>query len=199
VDSNHQPLVGFNYGYWFSSTGCHGGVYVDANTYDLHCTGQASYPSCECGAIVVIATVHPALRNLEDIALQDDSVHKLYWYHTSRFEKWPDSNAYIAEIAEIFSRVRACCMYDSERAIRDKTSLALHLGTYESAIDNMLRRLTDQDVGDPSTIRYWMHRVQIHLDTSKENPHTLASTTVASSCDCSTFRVGLTGFEPATT
>ncbi|WP_083863381.1 hypothetical protein [Nocardia exalbida] len=41
-----------------------------------------------------------------------------------------------------------------------KTSLALHLGTYAAAIENMLRRMRDQD--SPSH-QYWLHQVQIRL------------------------------------
>jgi hypothetical protein len=55
--------------------------------------------------------------------------------------------------------------------VKSKTSLALHLRTYESAIENMLRRLHDQDVGDPSEIRYWLHRVQIHLKPCDLDQH----------------------------
>ncbi len=42
--------------------------------------------------------------------------------------------------------------------------MALHVGTYEAAIENMLRRLHDQDDRDGSPPSYWLHRVQIDLE-----------------------------------
>lgn len=53
---------------------------------------------------------------------------------------------------------------DPDRMIATKLSLAVHLGTYEAAIENILRRLEDQDRGDLFETRYWLHRVEIKLD-----------------------------------
>jgi hypothetical protein len=106
------------------------------------------------------------------MALDDDSVDSLIWYHTSRYENWPDLEAYTADVTEQVAQVKGGYGFDGERYLRTKTSLALHLGTYESAIENMLRRLHDQDIGNPNTIRYWLHRVQIRL---KPNDRILTS------------------------
>jgi hypothetical protein len=95
----------------------------------------------------------------------------LIWYHTSRYENWPDLEAYTADVTEQVAQVKGGYGFDGERYLRTKTSLALHLGTYESAIENMLRRLHDQDIGNPNTIRYWLHRVQIRLKPNDLDPH----------------------------
>jgi hypothetical protein len=44
--------------------------------------------------------------------------------------------------------------------IDEKCSLALHLGTYAAAIENMLRRMADQD---SPNCRYWLHQVEVCL------------------------------------
>lgn len=59
---------------------------------------------------------------------------------------------------------------DQQQIIEQRTSLALHLGTYEAAIENMLRRLSDQDPEDRSTVHYWLHRVHIHLAPGELHP-----------------------------
>jgi hypothetical protein len=46
---------------------------------------------CTCGAELDVTQVSPVLRPLNDVALQDDSIDRMYWYHTSRLEFWPDA------------------------------------------------------------------------------------------------------------
>lgn len=158
-----QPLTGFNYTYWFTCPDCDGRI--SATTLEEIAT-------CECGTEVDTADLNPALRNLNDPALQDDSITSLYWYHTSRYENWPDHQAHAAEVAE---QVAELFYYhdepDQQQIIKQRTSFALHLGTYEAAIENMMRRLSDQDPDDRSNLNYWLHRVQIHFAPNDLDPH----------------------------
>ena len=126
------------------------------------------YPVCRCGTEVDINRASPVLRDPNDIVLQNDSVDSMYSYHSGGYENWPDLAAYTADMT-LAGRPRAG--FDPQRMVESKTSLALHLGTYESAFENMLRRLHDQDVGDPSEIRYWPHRVQIPLKPGDLGQH----------------------------
>ncbi|WP_326546485.1 hypothetical protein QGN32_23155 [Mycolicibacterium sp. ND9-15] len=54
-------------------------------------------------------------------------------------------------------------LIDRDRIIATKLSLAVHLGTFEAAIENILRRLKDQDGSDFFETKYWLHRVEIAL------------------------------------
>lgn len=166
-----QPLAGFAYSYCFQCAGCGIRINVSSTDYEMQCTMQAPYPMCICGVEVDIGAASPSLRDANDRALEGDSVKWLFWYHTSRYKNWPDSEAYTADVAGQVAQVNGGYGFDGERYLRSKTSLALHLGTYESAIENMLRRLHDQDIGDPNTIRYWLHRVQIRLKPGDLDPH----------------------------
>jgi hypothetical protein len=166
-----QLLTGFAYNYWFVCAECGTRIEVSAADYALQCTMRAPYPICRCGVEVDISAVSPTLRDTNDIASEGDSVDSLFWYHTSRYENWPDSEAYTADVTEQVAQVKGGYGFDGERYLRTKTSLALHLGTYESAIENMLRRLRGQDIGDPNRIRYWLHRVQIRLEPGDVDPH----------------------------
>lgn len=164
-----QPLVGFNYGYWFACINCGNRIGIPSDTYERQCTMQASYTDCGCGTPVDISQEQPTLRNPDDVALQDDLVGQLYWYHSSRYERWPDTSAYTAELTQAMTGTHLRGL-NPDRIIERKSSLALHLGTYESAIENMFRRLHDQDVGDRSTIYYWLHRVRLKLEPNDIDP-----------------------------
>ena len=50
-----QPPTGFGYSYWFTCTECDGRVEVDADLFELQCTGQADYSVCACGTCFSMA------------------------------------------------------------------------------------------------------------------------------------------------
>ncbi len=120
---------------------------------------------CECGDSIDISAACPALRDLDDIDCHDDQVARHLWYHTSPYQDWP-SPRYRSDIAAMIKR-SLLSPSEHESAIEGRTSLALHLGTYAAAVENMLRRMRDQ----PSpTDRYWLHQVQIQLGASDLAP-----------------------------
>ncbi|MGD1256344.1 hypothetical protein ACKUT9_19130 [Mycobacterium seoulense] len=49
-------------------------------------------------------------------------------------------------------------------------SLAVHLGTYESAVDNMMRRIGEQDPRGSAAPQYFLHRVQLRLAPGDLSP-----------------------------
>jgi hypothetical protein len=166
-----QPLAGFDYSYWFDCDVCHERVNIAADLYERQTSWtpsrpQADFSRCEqCGTEVDVTQpeARPVLRELNDIALQDDCIADLCWYHSSPFENWPDAEAYEAEFDARPGAGRALAGV-SPRLMRDQhVSKALHIGTYEAAIENMLRRRHDEDNRDGPPVQYWLHRVQIHL------------------------------------
>lgn len=165
-----QPLTGFDYSYWFECVACGTRVNIAADLYERQTTytppgRPAAFSRCEgCGTEVDVTEVRPVLRSLNDIALQDDCVGRMYWYHSSPYENWPDAEAYAAEFEARIAKVPARGPFTPQQLLEQHTSRAVHVGTYEAAIENMLRRLHDQDRHDGSPIRYWLHRVQIHLN-----------------------------------
>ncbi|MEU9808548.1 hypothetical protein [Mycobacterium sp. NPDC050853] len=165
-----QPLVGFNYGYWFACVNCGNRIDICSTDFKQQCTAEAPFTVCECGTEVDITERSPTLRNPNDVALQEELVGGLWWYHSSRYERWPDIEAYAADVREMVTQIRFDFV-DPERVFRKKTTLALHLGTYEAAIENMLRRMHDQDVGDRGTTQYWLHRVSLCLEPGDLDPH----------------------------
>lgn len=166
-DLVEQPLTGFGYSYWFVCTGCEGRVEIEADLFELQCTGQASYSVCSCGTAIDISAQSPTLRDVNDPALQINSVARLIWYHSSRHEHWPDLDAYTTEITDKATQTaqRFGDLVDPDLIIATKLSLAVHLGTFEAAIENILRRLKDQDRSDFFETRYWLHRVEIAIDS----------------------------------
>lgn len=165
-DALEQPLTGFNYDYWFDCTGCGVRVCIAADLYEMQCTSQAEFTVCaSCGITVDITKQSPVLRDIDDLALQSESVGRVAWYHSSRYESWPDRDAYNADVTAVARRTaeKGFMFFDAERYIAGKLSLAVHLGTYAATIENILRRLEDEDHSDIFSTRYWLHRVEIAL------------------------------------
>jgi hypothetical protein len=190
-----QPLTGFDYSYWFDCVDCGTRVNIAADLYELQTTGTPTRRRAEssrcgrCGTEVDVTQQRPVLRNLNDIALQDDCVGRLYWYHSSTYEKWPDAEAYAAAFEAQIAKVPALGPFTPQELLEQHTSLAVHIGTYEAAIENMLRRRHDQDRQDGSPVQYWLHRVQIHLepgDLAPDVAKNLQTSWAMSPCQCFT-------------
>ena len=164
-----QPLTGFDYTYWFDCVACGTRVNIAADLYERQTTytppgRPADFSRCgECGTEVDVTEVRPVLRSTNDIALQDDWVGRLYWYHSSPYENWPDAAAYAAEFEARLAKVPALGPFTPQQLLEQHTSRAVHVGTYEAAIENMMRRRHDEDRQDCTPVRYWLHRVQIRL------------------------------------
>ena len=80
----------------------------------------------------------------DDPALDDDRVATVSWYHTSTQPDWPTRDFDPAAVLTPETRMR---MGGGEHvaawAARQRAK-ALHIGTYEAAVHNMLRRIRDQ-------------------------------------------------------
>lgn len=96
-----------------------------------------------------------------DPALIDENVPRFSWYHTSTHADWPpvaiDPEAGLTPQTRLMmgGDARVAAWADRQRA------KALHVGTYEAAIHNMLRRLDDQ--GDDGK-QFYLYRVHLRPD-----------------------------------
>ncbi|MFF1486811.1 hypothetical protein ACIGZH_16475 [Streptomyces sp. NPDC058319] len=93
-----------------------------------------------------------------DPALEDDRAAQFSWYHTSTQPDWPTRD--FAPAAVLTPETRK--MVGGEQlvaawAARHRAK-ALHVGTYEAAVHNMLRRIRDQ--GDLRS-QFYLYRVRL--------------------------------------
>lgn len=132
---------------------------VDLDWIDRWERAQEECPGCgvtcenEAAPRVTVAS--------DDLALNDDTVCRLVWYHTSTQPDWPTRD--FDPAAGLTYHVRQMMGGDDgvARWAESQRSKALHVGTYESAIHNMLRRIDDQaDHGN----QFFLYRV--HLKTT---------------------------------
>ena len=141
-----QPWVGFDYDFTFVCPApCDRRIVVPAELYDRLTCGKAELPRCKCGAKVDGPELSPALRDVNDPALQDDVDH-LIWYHTGTYRDWPDSEAYRTDVLAGIAQLAAPASVKRQE-LEQRMSLAVHVGTYESTIDNMMRRIGEEDPG----------------------------------------------------
>lgn len=92
----------------------------------------------------------------------DCAVRESYWYHSSTHQNWPDKNFDpAAEFTTVTKRrFEAMGLSVGEWAARQKRK-ALHVGTYEAAIENALRRLDDHRRAPE---QFYLFRVQLTSD-----------------------------------
>lgn len=98
----------------------------------------------------------------EDPTHNDSAVRSFYWYHSSTHENWPDSNfdpaAHLTEDTKRRMEGIGSGVGAIERWAERQKAKALHVGTYEAAIESMFRRMEDQ--GDSSG-QYYLYRVEL--------------------------------------
>lgn len=115
--------------------------------------------ACEvCSIDVPVVNENIAVRDPDDPALDQHRIAKLVWYHTSTYANWPVAG-YAEMVAERFrsSEVPMPPSAFADMLHREQTR-ALHLGTYESAIENMHRRMRNQD---DAHSQFYLHRVSL--------------------------------------
>lgn len=82
-----------------------------------------------------------------DVALDRDLVPSLFWYHSSTHQDWPRTDFDPAAALDSATRNRLKKMVSEQSvdswAARQRAK-ALHVGSYEAAIHNMLRRMSNQ-------------------------------------------------------
>jgi len=100
----------------------------------------------------------------DDPAHDDSTVIETYWYHTSTHSTWPDRSFDPSAGLTDVTKQRMQQIGDGEaleRWAKGQRTKALHVGTYESAIENMFRRMRDQGgSGD----QFYLYRVRLSRD-----------------------------------
>lgn len=131
--------------------------------FDLAWLEGWSHGDERCPACGVDCTEEDAtciIADQRDLALDDASVSSFSWWHTSTFPDWPSlSFAPAARLTE--DTRRRMGSGGVERWSRRQLDKALHVGTYEAAIHNVLRRIRDQPEPDS---RFYLCRVTLRPD-----------------------------------
>lgn len=126
---------------------------------------RARMDCAHCGREIHFGPAVAALRDENDRALQDNLVSTFAWYHTSTSPNWP-SPGYAAQFENQLKWVERDFGISRDNYLAQQTSKALHVGTYEAAIENMLRRMENQ--GD-STKQFYLYRVALRLTPGSIN------------------------------
>ncbi|UYW00194.1 MULTISPECIES: hypothetical protein [Paenarthrobacter] len=105
----------------------------------------------------------------EDPSHDDTKVRGTFWYHTSTHSNWPD-RAFdpTAGLTEVTKRRFQRSWADGHglgRWAESQKTKALHLGTYEAAVENMLRRMHEQDCAGH---QFYLYRVRLSQDAMIE-------------------------------
>lgn len=101
-------------------------------------------------------TVDPA-----DLVLDKARVAEVFWYHTSTHLDWPSqgydpTEGLTAEHRLVMGGDRGVELWAASQRVK-----ALHVGTYEAAVYNMLRRMRDQV---DRQNQFYLYRVRLRLD-----------------------------------
>lgn len=118
--------------------GCGAEFVVDLDWIDRWERKGEACPRCKANCDEVLGpkvTVCPS-----DPALNTERIARFFWYHTSTYADWPSND---------FCPVKA------------QRGLALHVGTYEAAVHNMLRTLARPSDSDR---QFYLYRVRLRPD-----------------------------------
>ncbi len=126
--------VDFGYEYcWIICPSCRDRTRL---TFEQYVTGER-VRCVHCGDTVTTEDEHDlAVSAPDDVALDPSALSGVAWYHTSTYREWPPMND-------------------------EPTDSAIHLGTYEAAIENMLRRMRNESDADS---QFHLHRVTLCVD-----------------------------------
>jgi hypothetical protein len=142
---------------------CGATVLVPAETYFREQFVDALVPCGRCGGEVHFGPAVTSIRDEDDPALDDGQLVGFAWYHTSTWRDWPSPDHRAA--SESSARTAAERLgLDPDRAAAAASSKALHVGTYEAAIENMLRRMKNQS---DEASEFFLYRVAVRIGPSR--------------------------------
>lgn len=120
---------------------------------------EQALESCPgCGVTCESETAPRVTVDSNDPALRDENVTQFVWYHTSTQPDWPTRD--LDPAAKLTKQTRQMMGGDDRVAqwAERQRAKALHVGTYEAAVHNMLRRIDDQaDHGG----QFYLYRVYL--------------------------------------
>jgi hypothetical protein len=129
---------------------------VDLDWIDRWDQGLERCPGC--GVTCEVESAPRVTVDPDDPAMSDGNGAQLTWYHTSTQADWPTPD--FDPTAELTQETRRRMGGDHHvaRWAERQAAKALHIGTYEAAIHNMLRRIYDQaDHGS----QFYLYRVRL--------------------------------------
>ena len=164
IDLVERP-VSFRYGYNMTCEHCGGVTPLTADTY--YRESHHAHISCaHCAGDIHFGPYVMALRDANDPVLNDEVALRVAWYHTSTVPDWPARGRALTREEVTF--VRHVFPDDMADGVRERhESQALHLGTYEAAIESMLRKMRDEDAGGA---QFWLYRVALRRDSTTIKP-----------------------------
>jgi hypothetical protein len=135
---------------------CGGASDLSADDYAAE-VDEAHMPCSHCGNRIHFGRAVIALRDTTDPALDNEQLNRFAWYHASTSPDWP-SPTYVE--AKRLTLMRGGSRIPEDQVAR-LSNLAVHVGTYEAAIETVLRRMRNQDDADS---RFFLYRVALDLD-----------------------------------
>lgn len=155
-----ERAVDFANGFRMRCEVCRTGNWLTAEDYAG--SPDAMMTCTSCGDDFNFGPAVIELTDAEDPALDDTALPQLAWYHTTTDPEWPRISKPLADdlIRHLRERVRRSGE-QIERHRRLHENQAIHLGTYEAAIDSMLRRMRDEN--DQNKV-FYLHRVRLRSD-----------------------------------
>lgn len=163
--------IDFGYAYRMRCSRCgRASSLTGAEYLRLNDEAEAHVDCAYCHSNIHFGPLAAASRDENDRALDDAVLNRVSWYHTSTYFDWPSAAFETEQRASLSTeRVRAL-LRDPERVLSTMLQKALHLGTYEAAIENMYRRMRNQ--GDASS-SFYLHRVEIGIRGGRVNAGTI--------------------------
>ena len=155
----------FRYGYNMTCAHCRGITPLTASTYYRE-RGHARIECAHCPGDIHYGPYVVALRDADDPVLDDQVALGTAWYHTSTDPCWPGRGRAMTP-AEVASLKHGTPDDVADRVRESYEKQALHLGTYEAAIESMLRKMRHQDEGG---IQFWLYRVALRRDSMMIKP-----------------------------
>lgn len=131
----------------------------EADWFERWGRGEEVCPSCGVDCTAKDATRVEA--DPADPALDDSLVLNLSWWHTSTYADWPSGDFDPTSRLDEATRQRMGGDEALERWAGRQKDKALHIGTYEAAVQNMLRRIDSQ--GDAGQA-FYLYRVRLRPD-----------------------------------
>jgi hypothetical protein len=104
------------------------------------------------------------LRDEDDEALNASKVPQLVWYHTTTEPEWPQVSRVLPD--EELRHLRETAHWPEDEMARHRRfyeNQALHVGTYEAAIESMLRHMTGQNDRNSA---FYLYRLRLRQDVS---------------------------------
>jgi len=151
-----ERRVGFEYGYNMTCPDCPGITTLTSAEYYRECN-DAHVKCAHCMGDIHFGPAVMTLRDADDPVLDDHTACTVAWYHTSTKPGWPgDVNPMPPSAVKILAGMIP--PHAVRRARHRHETQALHLGTYETAVESMLRRMRDQDGGGE---QFYLHRVAL--------------------------------------